>query len=99
MSVTQWFQYQAADFYNTGYKIKSHGISKLSISELNMFQSSSTLAVCVPINLSITLDFVSLKWPRESYLVDAPHMCILNVCSNANPLHDYMLRVPRKADR
>ena len=33
--------------------------------------NSSTLAVSIPINLSIILGFVSVKGPRETYIVDA----------------------------
>ena len=60
MSVTQWFQSQAADF-NTGYKIWSHGMTSVSIPEVNMLENSSTLAVSVPINLFIKLDFDSVS--------------------------------------
>ena len=49
MSVTQWFQSQAAEFYDTRYKCWSHGMTKVSIPELNMLKNSSTLAVSVPI--------------------------------------------------
>ena len=49
----QWFQYQAADFYDTGYKSLSHEITNVSIPEVSMLKYSSTLAVSVPINLSI----------------------------------------------
>ena len=36
-----------------------------------MLKNSSTLAVSVPINLSIKLGFVSVNGPREDYFVDA----------------------------
>ena len=35
-----------------------------------MLKNSSTLAVSDTINLSIKLDFVSVKGPRETYFVD-----------------------------
>ena len=65
MSVTQWFQSQAADFYDTGYKSRLHGVTNVSIPEVDMLKNSSTLAVSVPINLSIKLDFVSVKKDPE----------------------------------
>ena len=46
MGVTQWFQCQAADFYDKT-------IRNFSIPEMNMLKNSSTLAVFVPINLPI----------------------------------------------
>ena len=64
MSVTQWFQSQAADFYNTGYKRWSHGMTNVSIPEANMLKNSSTLGVNVPINLSLKLGSVSENVPR-----------------------------------
>ena len=36
-----------------------------------MLKNSSTLAVSVPINLSIKFGFVSVNCPRETYFVDA----------------------------
>ena len=71
MSVTQWFQSQAADFYDMGYKSWSHGMANVSITEVNMSKNSSNLAVSVPINLSIKLCFVSVNGSRETYFVDA----------------------------
>ena len=70
----QWFQSQAAGFYDIGYKSWSHGITNVSIPELNMLRNSSTLAVSVPINVSIKLGFVSVNSPREIYFVDALHI-------------------------
>ena len=63
--MSQWFQSQAADFYDTGYKSWSHGMTNVS-----------TLAVSVPINLSIKLGFASLKGPRETFFVDALRVTI-----------------------
>ena len=37
MDVTQWFQSQAADFYDTGYKSWSHGMTNVSIFEREQF--------------------------------------------------------------
>ena len=41
---------------------------------VNMLKNSSTLAVSVPINLSIKLGFVSVNGPRETYFVDSPRI-------------------------
>ena len=38
--------------------------------EVIMLKNNSTLAVPVPINLFIKLDFVSINGPRETYFVD-----------------------------
>ena len=70
MSVTQWFQSQAADFYNTGYRSWSHGMTNISIPEVNMLKNSSTIAVSVTINLSIKFGFVSVNDRRETYFVN-----------------------------
>ena len=48
MSVTQWFQSQAAEFYDRGYRSWSHDMINVSIPEVNMLKNSSTLAVSVP---------------------------------------------------
>ena len=69
MSVTQWFQSQAEDFYNTRYKNWAHGMTNVSIPEVNILKNSSTLAVSVPISLSIKLGFLSVNGPRETYFV------------------------------
>ena len=61
MSVTQWLQSQAANFYDTGYKNWSHDMTNVSLPEVDMMKNSSTLAVSVPINLSIKLVFVSVN--------------------------------------
>ena len=66
----KWFQSQAADFYDTGYKSWSHGMTNVSIPELNMLKNSSTLAASVPISFSIKLDFVFVNGPRDTYFVD-----------------------------
>ena len=39
-----------------------------------MFKNNSTLAVFVPINLSIKLGFVSINGHRETYFVDTLHI-------------------------
>ena len=46
-------------------------MTNVSIPEVNMLKISSTLAVSVPINLFITLGFVSVNGPGEIYFVDA----------------------------
>ena len=76
MSVTQWFQSQAADFYDTGDKSWSHGMTNVSIPEVNMLKNSSTLAVSVSINLCIKLDSVFVKGLRETYFVFALHISV-----------------------
>ena len=65
----QWFQ--AADFYDIGYESWSHGMINVLISELIMLKHSSTLAVSVPLNLCIKLDFVSVNDSRNIDFVDA----------------------------
>ena len=55
-----------------GYnKSLSHDMTYVSVPEVNMLKNSSILAVSVPINISIKLDFVSVNGPREAYFVDA----------------------------
>ena len=71
--MSQWFQSQPEDFYDAGYKSWSHGMTTLSIPEVNMLKNSSTLAVSDPINLSIKLGFVPVNGPRETYFVDATY--------------------------
>ena len=51
MSVTQWFQSQAVEFYDTG--IQKLVPRYVSVPEANKLKNSSTLAVYVSINLSI----------------------------------------------
>ena len=41
----------------------------VSITKMNVSKNRSTLAVSVPINLSIKLDFVSVNGARETYFV------------------------------
>ena len=49
MSVTQRFQSQAADFYDTASHFSSDSMTNVSIPEVNMLKNSSTLAVSVPL--------------------------------------------------
>ena len=44
--VSQWFKSQTADFYDTGYKRWFHGMTNVSVSEMNMFKNISILTVC-----------------------------------------------------
>ena len=53
-----------------GYKRWSHGMTNVSIPGTNMLKNCSTLAVHVPINLSIKFGYVSINGPRETYFVD-----------------------------
>ena len=55
--VKQWFQSQAAYFYDTGYKSWSHGMTNVSVPEV---KNSPTLAVSLTKNLSIKLGFENL---------------------------------------
>ena len=61
---------QVEDFYDTGYKSWSHGMTNVSIPEVNMLKNILTLAVSVPRNLFIKFGFVSVNGPRETYFVD-----------------------------
>ena len=54
-------------------------MTNVSIPEVNMFKSSSTHAVSVPINVSIKLGFVSVNGPRESYFVDVLHTSLHSI--------------------
>ena len=45
-------------------------MTNVSVPEANMLKSSSTLAVSVPINLTIKLGSVSVNCLRETYFVD-----------------------------
>ena len=69
--MSQWFQTHVADSYYTGYKSWSQGMANVSIPEVDLFKSSSTLAVSFAIKLYIKLGFVSVNGPRETYFVDA----------------------------
>ena len=61
-------------------------MTNVSIPGVNMLKNSSTLAVSVPINLSIKMGFASENGPRETYFVDA--LCINS--SEKSALHkDY----------
>ena len=66
MSVTQWFQSQAADFYDRGILKLVPTVSKSPNSGDKYVENDSTLAVSVPISLSIELSFNSpprwLRW-------------------------------------
>ena len=61
--VSQWFQTQAAEFHDTGYKSWSHCMTYAWIPELITLKSSWTLAVSVPINLSL-----NCKGPQRNLL-------------------------------
>ena len=83
--VSEWFQSQAADFYDTWFKSWPNGMTNISFPELNMFKNSSILAVCVTIHLSIKLGFVCIN-PRETSFV---HRCgpgsSMRACYAAGP--------------
>ena len=70
MSITQWFHSQAADFYDTGIQKLVPGYDKCVSSGGEYVENSSTLAVSVPINLSVKLGFVCVNGPWDSYFVD-----------------------------
>ena len=54
-----------------GYESWSHGTTDVSVPEVNMLKNSSTLAVSLPIKLSIKFGFVYVNCTRETYFVDA----------------------------
>ena len=58
----------------------------VSITEANMLKNSSTLAVSVPINLSIKLYFVSLNGCRETYFVDERSNFVSSSLVYASPI-------------
>ena len=64
----------------------THGMTNVSIPEVNILENSSTLAVFVSINLSIKLGFVSVNGYRETYFVDALRY---NVIHNQNSYHEF----------
>ena len=70
MSVSQWFQSQAANFYEKGIQ---KFVQRYDMSQFRrwMLKNSSTLAVFIPISLSIKMEFISVIGPREIYFVDA----------------------------
>ena len=59
-----------ADFCDRGYKSWSHGMTNVSIPEVNMLKKNS-IPVSVPINLFSKLDFVCVNGLKETYFVDA----------------------------
>ena len=74
MSVTHGFNLRQKISTMQGYKSWSHGMTNVSIPEMDMLKNSATLAVSVPISISIKLNFVSVNEPRETYLVDVLHV-------------------------
>ena len=64
-SGTNWFQSQGADFNEKGYKSCSHGMTNFPILKVNTLKNNWTLAVSVPVNLSVKLDFVSVSDPGK----------------------------------
>ena len=71
MSVTEWFQFQAADFYDIGILKLVPRYDKCHNFRRNYIEkNSSILAVSVPINISIKLVSVSPNGPRETYFSD-----------------------------
>ena len=81
MSITvQWFQSQTIGFYETGYESCFHDITNVSNLGVNTLKNSSTLAVSVPINISIKLDFVSVNGcKRKTYFVDGLRTIHINL--------------------
>ena len=73
--VSQWFQSQAADFYDTGYKSWSMVWQMFLFRRWIYWKIAQTLAVSAPINLFIKLSFVSVDARRETYFLDAPRTC------------------------
>ena len=78
MSVTQWFQSQAAEF--------DTWIQKLVPLYDKYAEKYLNTVLSVPINLSIKLGFVSVNSPRETYfvyplciLVNYPELCAIGL--------------------
>ena len=55
----------------------------VSIPEVNIFKNSSTLAVSVPINLSIKLGIIYVNGLRENYFVDSLRIINLSLIQRA----------------
>ena len=72
--LSQCFQSQAVDFYDTEYKSWSHCVKNFSIPEVDMLQNTSALAVSVPINISIKLCFDSVNGHGETCFLEALSM-------------------------
>ena len=53
----------------------------VSIPEVNTLKNSSTIAVSVPINLSMKLGFVSVNGLKETYFVDAQRIIFQTLLS------------------
>ena len=68
--MSQWSQSLVADFYDTGYKSFSHGMTYVSVPVVNMLKNSSTLDVFVTINVFIKLGFVSVNGPLDTNFVE-----------------------------
>ena len=73
MSVTEWFQSRAADFYDTGIQKLVSRYEKCLNSRGEYVEKLPTLAVSVPINLSMKLGFVCVNGARETYFVNGLH--------------------------
>ena len=58
MSVTQWFQSQARDIYDTGVQIWSHGMTNVSVQEVYMLKNSSILFVYCMFQLTFPLTWI-----------------------------------------
>ena len=71
MSVTQWFQFQAADFYDTRVQKLSHAMTNVSIPEVNMLKKIANTCCIFSNKCFLKLGFVSVNSPRETYFVDA----------------------------
>ena len=54
-------------------------MTNVSVPEVNMLKNSSTLAVSVPINISIKLGFVYVNGPGETYFVDVLRECFVDI--------------------
>ena len=62
-----------------GNKSWSHGMTNVSIPEVDMLKNSSTLAVSVTINLSIKLSFISVDEPGKFYLYTMRYVFLLTM--------------------
>ena len=77
-----------------GCKSSSYGITNVSIPEVKMLKNSSTVAVSVPINLSIKLGFVSVKRIGKTYFVNALRTLSRGTRGNMGTLVPFQLQYP-----
>ena len=95
MSVTQWFQSQAADFYNTGHKSWSHCITDVSVPKANMLKNSSILDVSVHGLLYIRpphCKYGNIIWGLKTWLNVGCFRYLGVIVTNTNVIHEEIKR-------